>query len=117
MFPNLEAEQARSQHTNEFIASKLGITRQSYLNKKKNGSFKLDEVKALLNLFNADYYYFFATTAQKYPVSKPKSTPQRKRAVKPADNDEYGDPPGIYSKQPTREEELKELEEIFAEFS
>ena len=65
MFPNLEAEQARSGHTNAFVAEKLRISRQNYEHKKrKSGDFKLKEVETLLKMYNAEFGYLFSTDAQ-----------------------------------------------------
>lgn len=69
MFPNLEAEQARNGHTNEEVAKRLGISRQTYELKKKFGSFKLKEINGLLELYRADFVYLFA------PLSQSEATP------------------------------------------
>jgi DNA-binding XRE family transcriptional regulator len=63
MFPNLEAEQARRNHTNDFVAKKLGISRQSYESKKKNGGFKLKEITKLLSMYNSAFDYLFSQEA------------------------------------------------------
>jgi len=60
MFPNLEAEQARKKHTNEFVARELSISRQSYESKKRTGGFKLVEINRLLAIYSATYDYLFA---------------------------------------------------------
>lgn len=60
MFSNLAAEQARSNHTNTYVAALLGISRQSYEHKKRNGTFKLHEINKLLELYNRDFEYLFA---------------------------------------------------------
>ena len=39
MFRNLDAEQARLKLTDQKVADKLGISRVSYVNKKKTGKF------------------------------------------------------------------------------
>lgn len=61
MFRNLEAEQARSRLTNQDVATKLGISRVSYENKKKSGKFTTWEIKALCNLFKCKFDYLFET--------------------------------------------------------
>jgi len=59
MFPNLEAEQARNGHTNEYIAKKLGMSCRTYENKKRSGEFYLQEVKALCKLYEMPLDYLF----------------------------------------------------------
>lgn len=61
MFKNLDAEQARNGLTNIDVASKLGISRVSYENKKKNGKFTTFEIKTLCRLFHCKFDYLFAT--------------------------------------------------------
>lgn len=61
MFRNLEAEQARLGFTNQVMAAKLGISRVSYENKKKNGKFTTREIKALCKLFKCKFDYLFET--------------------------------------------------------
>jgi inorganic pyrophosphatase len=61
MFPNLEAEQARNGHTNEYVAEILGLSRQAYEIKKKTGKFKLVEIKRLTQIYNASFDYLFET--------------------------------------------------------
>ena len=51
MFRNLDAEQARLKLTDQKVADKLGISRVSYVNKKKTGKFTTMEIKALCKLF------------------------------------------------------------------
>ena len=68
MFPNLEAEQARNGHTNEFIAVKLGITRQTLEKRKKHGGFRLEEINALLTMYGNDFNYLFSN--QKLTLNK-----------------------------------------------
>jgi len=71
MFPNLEAEQARSGHANIFVAGVLGISRQSYEHKKKNGSFKLMEIKKLLEMYSVEFTYLFFTKNSIGGASRP----------------------------------------------
>ncbi len=61
MFKNLEAEQARNGYTNTDVATKLGISRASYENKKKTGKFTTFEIKMLCNIFKSKFDYLFAT--------------------------------------------------------
>ena len=60
MFRNLEAEQARMRLTDQEVAEKLGISRVSYVNKKKTGKFATLEIKALCKLFKCKFDYLFA---------------------------------------------------------
>lgn len=61
MFRNLEAEQARYGFNNSDMGEKLGISRVSYENKKKNGKFTTIEIKTLCKLFRCKFDYLFAT--------------------------------------------------------
>ena len=61
MFRNLDAEQARLKLTDQKVADKLGISRVSYVNKKKTGKFTTMEIKALCKLFNRKFDYLFDT--------------------------------------------------------
>lgn len=64
MFRNLEAEQARLGYTNTDVAKKLGISRVSYENKKKNGKFTTLEIKSLCKLFKCKFDYLFYTDGE-----------------------------------------------------
>ena len=59
MFRNLEAEQRRHGLTNEQVAEILGISRDTYEKKKKNGKFNRPEIVKLLKLFNCSFEYLF----------------------------------------------------------
>ena len=63
MFPNLNAEQARNNMTNQQVADKLGICRHSYESKKKSGKFVVDEVVKLCKMFDVEFNYLFDTTS------------------------------------------------------
>lgn len=65
MFRNLEAEQARLGYTNTDVAKKLGISRVSYENKKKNGKFTTLEIKSLCKLFKCKFDYLFYTDGER----------------------------------------------------
>ena len=60
MYPNLRAEQARKNLTNQQMAELLGFTRNTYESKKKTGKFTADECKKLCDLFSCDFDYLFA---------------------------------------------------------
>ena len=57
MFRNLEAEQARLGLYNSDVAEKLGISRNSYENKKKTGKFTTFEIKMLYKMFRCKFDY------------------------------------------------------------
>lgn len=59
MFPNLRAEQARKDMTNQQVADYLGISRPTYEQKKKNGKFTVDEGAKLCKLFGCKFDYLF----------------------------------------------------------
>ena len=61
MFRNLEAEQARLGLSNSDVAKKLGISRNSYENKKETGKFTTFEIKILCKLFRCKFDYLFQT--------------------------------------------------------
>ena len=63
MFPNLQAEQSRRGMTNQAVADVLKLTRASYEQKKKSGSFTLAECKALCELFKTSFEYLFSEDA------------------------------------------------------
>jgi len=59
MYPNLEAEQARLGHTEQYVAQKLGMSVQKYLTQKKSGTFQLSEALALAAMYNKPIEYLF----------------------------------------------------------
>ena len=63
MFRNLEAEQRRLDLTNGQVAEILGISRDTYEKKKKNGKFNRPEIVKLLTLFNCSFEYLFEAEA------------------------------------------------------
>lgn len=67
MYPNLNAEQARHNMTNQQVANELGICRNSYESKKKNGKFVVTEAAKLCKMFNSEFDYLFSTV----PANKP----------------------------------------------
>lgn len=60
MFRNLDAEQARARLNDSQVAEKLGISRVSYVHKKKNGKFTTPEIKILCVMFSCSFDYLFA---------------------------------------------------------
>ncbi len=60
MFPNLNAEQARYGHSNQYIANYLNLNRCTYESKKKSGRFSMDEINRLCELYKCDYKYLFS---------------------------------------------------------
>jgi DNA-binding XRE family transcriptional regulator len=63
VFRNLEAEQRRLDLTNGQVAEILGISRDTYEKKKKNGKFNRPEIVKLLKLFNCSFEYLFEAEA------------------------------------------------------
>lgn len=59
MFRNLRAEQARLDLTDADMGKKLGITREAYIKKKKNGYFTMPEIRIMLGLFKTSFEYLF----------------------------------------------------------
>ena len=62
MFPNLNAEQARYGHSNEYVASMIGLKRCTYETKKRNGKFTMNEINALCEVYHCDYAYLFSAS-------------------------------------------------------
>ena len=52
--------------TNQQVANELGICRNSYESKKKNGKFVVAEVTKLCRMFDSEFNYLFSTA----PASK-----------------------------------------------
>ncbi|MDO5399330.1 MAG: helix-turn-helix transcriptional regulator [bacterium] len=61
MFRNLEAEQARKGKTNSDMAELLGMSRNSYENKKRSGKFSVSQIFILCRFFDSAFEYLFAT--------------------------------------------------------
>jgi hypothetical protein len=61
MFPNLNAEQARYSHSNQYTADYLGLNRCTYESKKRSGRFTMEEVNKLCDLYKCEYKYLFST--------------------------------------------------------
>lgn len=62
MFRNLAAEQARRRLTNQQVADALGITRTSYIWKKRTSKFFYHEIVILLDLFGGGFDYLMEWT-------------------------------------------------------
>ena len=66
MFRNLDAEQARLNKNNQWMAEYLGYKdRKSYETKKATGTFMLTDAKKLARLFGVTMDYLFETAADK----------------------------------------------------
>ncbi|MFA5099472.1 MAG: hypothetical protein WC547_01125 [Candidatus Omnitrophota bacterium] len=61
VYPNLSAEQAKRGLNDTDVAQRLGITRESYGQKKKTGKFKMWEAISLCELFESKFEYLFET--------------------------------------------------------
>jgi hypothetical protein len=59
VLPNLETEQIRCRHTEEYVAKKLGLTKQAYRLRKKSASFSLEETLALTEIYDRPVEYLF----------------------------------------------------------
>lgn len=60
-FFNLDAEQGRYKHTNEYVANQLNLSRTNYEQKKRSGRFTVPECKALCSLYKCSFEYLFET--------------------------------------------------------
>ena len=66
MFRNLDAEQARLNKNNQWVAEYLGYKdRKSYETKKTTGGFTLTDAKKLAKLFGVSLDYLFETAADR----------------------------------------------------
>lgn len=59
LFRNLRAEMARHDFTDADMATKLGITREGFAKKKKNGYFTMPEIRLMLAMFGTSFEYLF----------------------------------------------------------
>lgn len=59
MYPNLEAERIRHGHTEEYVAQKLGITRQEYRQRTNSDSFLESDAVALTAMYKKSFEYLF----------------------------------------------------------
>ena len=61
MFPNLNAEQARRNLTDECLAEMIGMKRGAFNRKKQNQRFVVDECLKLCKVLDCSFEYLFAT--------------------------------------------------------
>lgn len=59
MFPNLEIEQARRGHTDEYVAGKLGISPQEYRSGRESGTLAASVADILLDMYGTPFEYLF----------------------------------------------------------
>jgi len=59
MYPNLEVEQTRYGHSDEYVAQRLGITEQAYRNSKVSNAIPLSEAVALVEMYDKSMEYLF----------------------------------------------------------
>jgi transcriptional regulator with XRE-family HTH domain len=59
VLPNLETEQTRRRHTEEYVARKLGLTQQAYRLRKELASFSVEETLALAEIYDRPVEYLF----------------------------------------------------------
>lgn len=59
VFPNLEAEKARNDITDDDIAMQLGMSRNTFAKKKNEKRLSISEIRVILSLFNATFEYLF----------------------------------------------------------
>ena len=66
MFRNLDAEQARLNKNNQWMAEYLGYKdRKSYETKKATGTFSLSDAKKLAQFFGVSMDYLFETAVDR----------------------------------------------------
>lgn len=61
MFPNLLGQKAYLKMSDEDMARVIGVSRNAYLSKIKNGRFTPQECKAYCDYFGKSFDYLFAT--------------------------------------------------------
>jgi hypothetical protein len=59
MYQNLEGERIRHGHTEEYLAEKLGITRQEYRRRTGSGSFSGSDAAVLTAIYRKSFEYLF----------------------------------------------------------
>ncbi|MDR2577552.1 MAG: hypothetical protein LBC70_01900 [Chitinispirillales bacterium] len=59
MYSNLDAERIRHGYTEEYVAEKLGLTRQEYLLRSKSGSFLESDALVLTGMYRKSFEYLF----------------------------------------------------------
>jgi len=59
MYPNLEVEQTRYGHSDEYVAQRLGITERAYRARKESNAMRLSEAVALVEMYDRSMEYLF----------------------------------------------------------
>jgi hypothetical protein len=59
MYPNLETEQSRFGHSDEYVAQRLGITAEEYRTRKESSAILLSEGMALVEMYGKSMDYLF----------------------------------------------------------
>lgn len=59
MYPNLELERIRHGYTKEYVAEKLGITREEYQQRSESGSFCGVDALVLATMYKKSFEYLF----------------------------------------------------------
>jgi len=59
MYPNLEAEQSRFGHSDEYVAQRLGISAEAYRDRKESDGILLSEAVVLTGIYSKSMDYLF----------------------------------------------------------
>jgi len=59
VYPNLEAEQARLGHSDEYVAQKLGMSAEEYRERKESDGILASEAVALAGIYSRSMDYLF----------------------------------------------------------
>ncbi|MDR3013678.1 MAG: helix-turn-helix domain-containing protein [Chitinispirillales bacterium] len=59
MYSNLDAERIQRGYTEEYVAKKLGITRQEYRLRSESGAFLESDALALVGMYGKSFEYLF----------------------------------------------------------
>ena len=70
MFPNLEMEQGRNGHSDEYVARRLGMPQNEYCSRKESGAFVVSEIDILLDMYDKPFEYLFRCGAQEMLKSR-----------------------------------------------
>jgi hypothetical protein len=68
MYPNLEVEQTRCGHSDEYVAGRLGITERAYRRRKESNAIPLSEAAVLVDMYDKSMEYLFRDRGDGNPI-------------------------------------------------
>jgi len=69
MYPNLEVEQARCGYSDEYVAQRLGISAETYRDRKESDGILLSEAVALAGIYSRSMDYLFCSNPPPLPAN------------------------------------------------